>query len=62
MRMKATILILLAAILPCAAFGVPTGVVNFTAALPGTTVAADPTLAGTVVEDRVIPYATQPGS
>lgn len=62
MRMKATILILLAAILPCAAFGVPTAVVNFTAALPGTTVAADPTLAGTVVEDRVIPYTTQPGS
>jgi hypothetical protein len=62
MRSKTTIAIFLAAILPCAAFGVPTAVTNFTAALPGTTAAADPSLAGTVVEDRVIPYSSPPGA
>lgn len=62
MRMKATIPILLAAILPCAAFGVPTAVTNFTRALPGTDVATEPGLAGPVVQDRVIPYATLPAS
>ena len=62
MRTKTKIAIFLAAILPCAAFGVPTAVTNFTAALPGTTAAADPSLAGTVVEDRVIPYSSPPGA
>lgn len=62
MRMKATIAIFLAAIIPAAALGVATAVTNFTAALPGTTAAADPTLAGTVLEDRVIPYSTLPAS
>ena len=62
MRKTTTILLILAATLPAAAaVGVPTSVTNyFMAALPGTTVAAEPVLAGTVIEDRLIPYATPP--
>jgi len=62
MRTKARILISLAAILPVAAFAVTTPATNFTRALPGTTTAADPTLAGTVIEDRIVPYSTLPGA
>lgn len=62
MRTKTKTAMLLAAILPCAALAVPTAVTNFTAALPGTTVAADPGLAGTVLEDRIIPYSSPAGS
>lgn len=61
MRMKATIAILLAAILPAAALAVATAVTEFTAALPGTDAATEPHLAGTVVEDRIIPYSTPAG-
>jgi hypothetical protein len=62
MRIKATIPIFLAALLPAAALGVPTAVINFTKPLPGTTAAADPTLAGPVLSDKVIPYSTPPGA
>lgn len=62
MRIKATIPVFLAALLPCAALGVPTAVVNFTKALPGTTAAAEPSLAGTVLTDQVMPYSTLPGA
>jgi hypothetical protein len=62
MRSKATIAIFLAVIAPCAAYGVPTAVINFTKALPGTSAAAEPSLAGPVLSDQVIPYSTLPGS
>ena len=62
MRMKSTIALALAALLPAAALAVPTAVINFTRPLPGTTAAADPTLAGTVLSDTIIPYSTPPGA
>lgn len=62
MRRKTTIAILLAAILPCAALSVPTAVTNFYKGLPGTTAAAEPSLAGPVISDQVIPYSTLPGA
>ncbi|HEX8062691.1 MAG TPA: hypothetical protein VF535_05695 [Allosphingosinicella sp.] len=36
---------------------VPTGVAPFETALPGTTSAAEPDLAGTVVSDKLVPFA-----
>jgi hypothetical protein len=62
MRIKATIPIFLAALLPCAALGVPTAVINFTKPLPGTTAASDPSLAGPVLSDKIIAYSTPPGA
>jgi hypothetical protein len=62
MRNKAIAAILLATILPATALGVPTAVINFTKALPGTTAAAEPSLAGTVLTDQVLPYSTLPGA
>lgn len=62
MRSKAIIATILATVLPAAALGVPTAVVNFTRALPGTTAAAQPSLAGPVLTDRVLPYSTLPGA
>jgi hypothetical protein len=62
MRRQATIIIILLAALPGVAFSVPTSPVNyFRAPLPGTDLAREPVLAGTVVEDRIIPYSTPPG-
>jgi len=62
MRRRATIALFLATLLPAAALGVPTAVINFTRALPGTTAAAEPSLAGTVLTDQVLPYSTLPGA
>jgi hypothetical protein len=62
MRRKAFVAILMATILPAAALGVPTAVINFTRALPGTTAAAEPSLAGPILTDQVIPYSTLPGA
>ena len=62
MRMKTTLAIFLAVSLPCAALGVPTAVVNYIKPLPGTTAAADPSLAGPVLSDQIIPYSTPPGA
>jgi hypothetical protein len=39
------------------ALAVPTGVVPFELPLPGTTAAAEPNLAGTVVSDQLVPFA-----
>lgn len=61
MRAKAAIITILAAILPAAAFGVPTAGTYFWVGLPGTTAAVEPVLAGTVIEDRIIPYSTPAG-
>ena len=36
---------------------VPTGVTPYDLALPGTTAAAEPELAGTVVSDKIVPFA-----
>lgn len=62
MRMKSEIAILLAAIVPATALAVVTPAANFSVALPGTTAAADPSLAGTVIEDRIVAYSTPPGA
>jgi len=62
MRMNSSIVILLAAALPAAAFAVATPIINFTRPLPGTTAAADPTLAGPVLSDQIIAYSTPPGA
>jgi len=62
MRMKPEIAILLAGILPAAALAVPTAVITFNKPLPGTTTAADPTLAGPIISDKIIPYSTPPGA
>jgi len=57
MRSRATSLTLAAALLPAAASAVPTPTADFSASLPGTTVAAQPELAGIVIEDRMVPFS-----
>lgn len=62
MRMKSEIAILLAGIVPAAALAVATPIVNFSKALPGTTAAADPSLVGPVISDRIVAYSSPPGA